>query len=288
MKKIDLHIHTKASDGTDCWRTVLSLAESANLSHISITDHNNVDAYLEMQKSPNEVARLFSGKIITGIEPEVFYRGRIIEVLGYGIDINKMDKSLRGVYMNHRDMIGKLFDGVFPILKNAGLKFSDNVLETFDFDGYYYPTYHFHADFTKYPENKKIITDKESWENPVTFFRTWISNPKSSLYFDESHYFPSAETVIKLIKDAGGKVFVPHVFLYGEDSVDILENLVKDFEIDGVECYYPMFTKEQTDFCLRFCAQHNLLVSAGSDYHGYTRPNKIGTGVGADEISWLD
>ena len=41
---IDLHIHTKYSDGTDEVLTILKKAEEKNLKYISITDHNNCDA----------------------------------------------------------------------------------------------------------------------------------------------------------------------------------------------------------------------------------------------------
>lgn len=45
---IDLHIHTTYSDGTDSVKEVLTKAEKLGLKAIAITDHENCDAYKEM------------------------------------------------------------------------------------------------------------------------------------------------------------------------------------------------------------------------------------------------
>ena len=46
---IDLHIHTNHSDGTDDIITLLKKAEQAKLEIISITDHDEIGAYFELQ-----------------------------------------------------------------------------------------------------------------------------------------------------------------------------------------------------------------------------------------------
>jgi len=47
---IDLHVHTNHSDGTDSLEELLKNAEKAKLEVISITDHDSIDAYLEIEK----------------------------------------------------------------------------------------------------------------------------------------------------------------------------------------------------------------------------------------------
>lgn len=44
INMIDLHIHTKYSDGTDTMEELLQKAEELNLKYISITDHDNCNA----------------------------------------------------------------------------------------------------------------------------------------------------------------------------------------------------------------------------------------------------
>jgi len=271
--KLDLHIHTNCSDGSDDWKTVLQKAEELKLEVISITDHNNVDAYFQMQNPE----KYFSGKIIPGIEPECFYMGRCIELLGYGINAIKMHEFLDGLYMSIDERLQKQFEKFHATLVRGGIQFSPDVLKTWDKARHYYGCGHLHADLKKYPENRKHIKDEESWNNATQFYRNHLCNQSSPFYVDESDFFPSAATVYKLIKQAGGLVFIPHPLAYGKDSITILENLIKDFQIDGVECFYNSHTPEQVDFLLNFCKKHNILVSAGSDYHGSSRPHvKLG------------
>ena len=47
---IDLNTHTKHSDGTDKCIELLQKAQEQGLDIISITDHNTVDAYFELEK----------------------------------------------------------------------------------------------------------------------------------------------------------------------------------------------------------------------------------------------
>lgn len=282
MTKLDLHVHTNCSDGSDDWKTILQKAEEIGLQTISITDHNNCDVYFQMKNPEN----YFSGRIIKGIEPECFYHGRCIELLGYGIDIEKMRASLKGLYGNREEFNNRQFRKYYDVLVKAGVRFSPDVLETWDRKKHYYSSCHLLDDMKKYPENRKFVPDDESWNNSIQFFRKHMANLKSPLYIDESDYYPPTKTIYKLIKQAGGLVFIPHVFAYGEDSIPILDGLMKDFKIDGIECFYNSYTKEQSEHLLDLCKKHKILVSAGSDYHGAGRPH-VKLGVSNERLKEL-
>ena len=75
---IDLHMHTNNSDGSDSTQELIMKAESLKLNYISITDHDNCHAHEEIKEQ--NLDRLFSGKIITGIEIKCIYKKRTIEV----------------------------------------------------------------------------------------------------------------------------------------------------------------------------------------------------------------
>ena len=85
---IDLHMHTTYSDGTDNLEMLLKNAENKKLEIISITDHDSVDAYYELEKN-SELRKLYSGEIIVGTELKTFYGNVPIEILAYGIDYKK-------------------------------------------------------------------------------------------------------------------------------------------------------------------------------------------------------
>ena len=50
IKMIDLHMHTKYSDGTDDLPEFLKNAEDSKLDIISITDHNTVKGYFRLEE----------------------------------------------------------------------------------------------------------------------------------------------------------------------------------------------------------------------------------------------
>lgn len=49
---IDLHLHTNHSDGTDSVKTLLKKAQEKGLDVISITDHDSLGAYFEIENKP--------------------------------------------------------------------------------------------------------------------------------------------------------------------------------------------------------------------------------------------
>ena len=85
---IDLHMHTNHSDGTDSVEELLKNAEKKHLEVISITDHDSIDAYHEIDENPS-LRSLYSGTLIVGTELRALYHKHNIEVLGYGIDYKK-------------------------------------------------------------------------------------------------------------------------------------------------------------------------------------------------------
>ena len=76
---IDLHLHTNYSDGTDSVEELLENAEKQKLEIISITDHNSVDAYFELEKMPN-IRNKFSGEIVIGSEIKTIFDDVNIEI----------------------------------------------------------------------------------------------------------------------------------------------------------------------------------------------------------------
>ena len=119
--------------------------------------------------------------------------------------------------------------------------------------------------------------DEDAWKNSNIFYRKYMSNPDTLFYINMDDVLPSFEKASKIIKEAGGLVFIPHIFEYRDNSEKILEYILSHYKIDGIECYYTTFTEEQTERLLNICKEKNLLISGGSDYHG---KNKVGVEMG--------
>ena len=122
-----------------------------------------------------------------------------------------------------------------------------------------------------------------------------MSNPNPLLYVEMDDIVPDFNTVYNLVKKCSGLVFIPHIFEYRENSEKILDFILSNHKIDGIECYYSTFSNEQSEKLLKICKERNLHVSGGSDYHGNNKPHiKMGIGKGNLNIpiaisnSWIN
>lgn len=277
--KVDLHIHTTKSDGTRTPKQVLMEAEQLGLHRIAITDHESVQAYPEIKENRH----LFSGIIVPGIELKTICQNREIELLGYGISIDEMEKNLPSIYKTKEDINRGYVKAIVRVLRKNGIILPDDIEELYskeDVTGTQ-PAWFIREKINENKEyNMKVLHSEDIIEHGKDdgFYRDWLSNPKSKFYVEYDVY-PDYKQSIKLIQKSGGKVFIPHIYQYKEASEDILEELLKTGDIDGIECYYPTFAPEQTEHLLEICNKYNLFVSGGSDYHGTNKKNKLGTGI---------
>src|SRR5690606_17471716 len=76
---VDFHMHSTLSDGALTVRELIDYCVEQNLSAVSITDHDNIDAYLEGREHAEEVGIGF----IPGVEISSSWEGHDIHVLGY-------------------------------------------------------------------------------------------------------------------------------------------------------------------------------------------------------------
>lgn len=277
---IDLHMHTTYSDGTESCTTVLKKCQEKNLNYISITDHNTALAYEELEKL--DVKSLFSGKIIPGIELNTKALNIPIEILGYGIDSNKMNELVKKVYIpateRNKIEVKRLYDKCIQ----AGIILNKNCLDNYKPE--MFASVFFHNEITKHEENKNILSE-EAWNSSKIFYRQYMSDPKTPLYVEMDDFVPDFETASNLVRQAGGLVFIPHIFEYKKNAEPILNYILENFDIDGIECFYTTFSTEQHENLINLCNERNLFISGGSDFHGKIKPDvDIGVGYGNMQI----
>ena len=277
---IDLHMHSLHSDGTEDCVSILKKCEEKNLDYISITDHNTINAYFELEKL--DIKKYFSGKILCGVELNTKILNVPIEILGYGIDYNKMANLISNIYIaaSQRNLIEA--QRLYNKCIKYGIKLDDNCLDKYTPNQF--ASGFFHKELTKHEENKKLISN-EAWNSSKILYRQYMSDPNAPLYVEMDDLVPDFETASSLIRKAGGLVFVPHIYEYKHNSMPILNYILENHTIDGIECYYTTFSDEQHKEILEICQKHNLYVSGGTDFHGTIRPEvDIGKGFGNLQI----
>ena len=62
----------------------------------------------------------------------------------------------------------------------------------------------------------------------------------------------------------------------------VIDELRKESELDGIECYHPSSVNDnKKDILVEYARRNGLFISGGSDYHGKIKPDiEIGIGRG--------
>lgn len=297
MKYIDIHTHSVYSDGRLEISELLQKAQTEGLSVYSITDHNAVGAYDDIQ----EYRHLFDGKIIPAVELSTSWKGEVIEVLGYGIDSQQMGELIKKNYPYRGDNDPFVIRHDINTLLSHGVILSDPFIETITTSPHLlYDTSRLPSricileEMKRHPENAVFFKSKQEFLNikEGPFARQYIFNPESTLYIDRSFTVPDYDTAIEMIHKTGGLAFLAHPLLF---SKRVTEHLSDFYGLEGMECHYGTFTAEQKKQMCEFCDTHALYKSGGSDFHGLQmRPQNIFARSGGQKIKhsliepWID
>ena len=281
---IDMHIHTKYSDGTYSPKEVLERAEKLGLKYISITDHDNCRAYNEFKDF--DIKDYYSGKLVQGIELKCLYNSRLIEILGYNYDKEKMETWLNDFYKDRqrKDTQKKYFESLYNacIQLNLDMSPKDEIVWNPEND---WASVTIYKDIKAHESNKEKLP-ADFWEEFTAFTKKYCADLNSPFYIDKSNDYPTLENAIKAVKDAGGTVIVAHIFIYkwAKDKEALINDIYDNYDIDGFECYHSSFSDEQIDYILNYCKNKKLLMSGGSDCHGDNKPG-IDLAVGKGNLN---
>ena len=117
MERIDLHVHTLASDGSDAPETVVRKAAAAGLRAVAITDHDTFAGLPEALAAGT--ARGI--EVVPGVELSTVWGGEEVHLLGYYMDTD--NAALRALMTRATDernarnetMVQRLHDAGYPI-----------------------------------------------------------------------------------------------------------------------------------------------------------------------------
>ncbi len=111
-KIINLHCHTTFSDGSLTPKQLMAQATQLGLKHIAITDHHNIDAYLQLtfNDTYNQLDISKYPKLWPGIEISCLIKNCLVHVIGLDFDINNIDLKpyTKGESVNGSALSGKV------------------------------------------------------------------------------------------------------------------------------------------------------------------------------------
>jgi len=241
----DLHVHTKASDGLFTAEAVCSMAVSAGLGAIAITDHDTMDGVLSLT---TPVAGL---EVIPGVEISTHWRGQDIHILGYYVSLNRGSLNERLIsFRNERirrlgKMIAKLNDLGYQLEEEDVTVFAE-------------------GDSLGRPHVAQALVAKGYFNSVKDVFDELLSAGKPA-YVPREKIIP--QEGIEAIISAGGVPVLAHPGL-AEDSLELIAQLAP-MGLKGVEVYYPLHSQEFIRALLEVIREYGLIATGGSDFHGF-------------------
>ena len=276
---IDMHMHTIYSDGDKTVEEVLKMCEERKLEYISITDHNTCKQYEDDALNKN----IFNGNIIKGVEMNATFKNRKIEILGYKIKELKIVEEWSQKFFSEevlREQQEEAKRKLLDVCDKKGLIYDESKIEK-NIPVTDYITIYIYNELMRHKENYEILGEFTGSLN--LFIRKGLMNPDSEYYTGSDNTSkPQYKDVIDVIHKAGGLAFLAHPFEYRfDDTIDFIDELRKEKELDGIECFHPSADESKMMILVKYAKKNNLYISGGSDYHGEKKPDiEIGIGKG--------
>lgn len=273
---IDLHVHTKHSDGQLEVAQILQRAKEQKITKISFCDHNVLGAYEELS---NMDTGQFNVEIITGIEFDFVHNHKDFHMLGYDFNWKEMDKSKlinKKTDEENMEEERKNLNFFKQVCQKMNIKIDPNLdIKSSNEKASTILKYH----MMEFEENSKILDEMLGKNREKSFARGFVHNPNSPFFIDTTIGLPTAKEVADLIHNCGGKVFLAHPFDYKDlNHKEYIQEIYDLNILDGIECIHTRHTLEQVEYIKQFCKKHKLKISGGSDFHRDGK-QRLGYGV---------
>lgn len=255
---IDLHVHTTASDGEYSPKEIIRLAKESDVTTIAITDHDTVEGVKEAIKEGKKIGV----EVIPGVELGVTVPHGKLHILGYFIDYN--NENLINTLNTLKEIRNERNERLLETFRNNGIDITiDDVLK------------YTNGKIIGKPHMAQVLIEKGYVSEVEEAFTNYFNK---ELYKNIKRKPFFVEDAFKAINDAGGIIVVAHPItlkLKGKELEDkILE--YKKLGLDGIECFNNIHTQEDIKELTDIATRNNLLITAGSDYHGpNVKPNVI-------------
>ena len=261
MSKVDLHIHSTASDGRLSPADIVRESAAKGLTVIALADHDTVDGILPAL----EAARAFPWlTVIPGVEVSTDVPHGEVHVLGYFIDYadHGLQATLKRMHNSRRErargMVAKLGD------LGVGIEW-ERVQEIAG------------SGTLGRPHLAQAMLEKGYIDSLKEAFTKYIGRDGPA-YVEREKMTPVE--AVQLILRANGLPVLAHPLTVPDSETMVIE--LEAAGLVGIETYYHEHTAEQTERLVSLADKHGLIATGGSDYHGLDAD--VGTIIGGVDV----
>jgi predicted metal-dependent phosphoesterase TrpH len=245
--RADLHTHSTASDGTLAPADLVRQAHRRGLSLIALTDHDTTRGLAEAIAT----GEAFDVRVIPGIELSTDVSDGEVHILGYGIVPGS--QQLQSVLASYRKERAKRAGRIIDRLRDLGVDLPEGSVRASADDA-----------SVGRPHIARAMIEAGFVQSVSEAFDRYLGDGKPAYIASERK--PTPLQAIRLIRAAGGLPVHAHPFT-SMNFPGSLPELI-DAGLAGIEVYYAEYTAEQQQELAGIAAEHGLLATGGSDYHG--------------------
>ncbi len=274
MKKVDFHMHTTHSDGTYSPAELLQYCAKKNLACVSVTDHDTMSSYDEAAAE----AKKLGVELVPGVELSAIFDPGTLHILGYFLDRNHPE--LKAAFEDIQEARRNRNPRIIACLNRAGVDITmEEVLEE-AFSGAAAEVSEEDKQVGR-PHFAKVMVKKGVVANTKEAFDKYLGKGGPA-YIDKRRVTP--EQSIDLINKAGGIASIAHPKQMKLDD-EALDREIKRFAdagLGGIEVFNSCQGPVENAVYMRLAKKYNLVVTAGSDFHGGNKPGVDLGGMGQD------
>ncbi|TRY19385.1 PHP domain-containing protein [Tessaracoccus rhinocerotis] len=250
--RIDLHTHSRVSDGTDAPAQLVAEAVAAGLDVVALTDHDTFDGLPEAFVAGEALGI----RVVGGIEISTELEGRSVHLLGYGCD--EREPALAEELVRNRE--GR--DGRLPLmcarLAEAGVGVTmEEVLAAAA-----------GAPSLGRPHFADAMIAKGHVVNRAEAFDLYLAEGRPGYV---ARYSTPLRLAIDLVHGAGGAAVLAHPWGRGGAAVltpDVVADLAGTHGLDGIEVDHADHDEAQRRELAALARELGLVATGSSDYHG--------------------
>ncbi len=254
MTSYDLHSHTTASDGTLTPTELVERAKSAGVDVLAVTDHDTTQGLLQAKHA----AKANGLSVVNGCEISVTWAGTTIHVLGLGFDPeNELLQKGLSTIRDHREGRAR---AIAAKLEKAGVQ-----------DAFAGAQKHARGALISRTHFAHFLAESGYATDVRSVFKKFLVKGKPG--FVAGKWAPLGD-VLDWITSAGGQAVIAHPARYRLTRAKLIR-LIEEFKEAGgvgLEVVSGSHSRDECFTMAKHACDHELLASAGSDFHGPENP----------------